>query len=75
LVYREIIANYSLLYEIQGNNSSLKPYMLAAHLDVVPITDDVWEAPPFGGEIHNGFIYGRGTIDDKHSVFVRYLFP
>lgn len=34
------------------------------HLDVVPEGDN-WTYPPYGGEIHDGKIYGRGTIDDK----------
>jgi succinyl-diaminopimelate desuccinylase len=35
-----------------------------AHLDVVP-EGDGWTYPPYGGEIHDGKIYGRGTTDDK----------
>lgn len=34
------------------------------HLDVVP-EGDGWTYPPYGGEIHDGKIYGRGTTDDK----------
>lgn len=37
---------------------------ILAHLDVVP-AGDRWTYPPFGGEIHNGRIYGRGAMDDK----------
>lgn len=37
---------------------------ILVHLDVVP-EGDGWTYPPFGGEIHEGKIYGRGTIDDK----------
>lgn len=35
-----------------------------AHLDVVP-EGEGWTYPPFAGEIHNGHIYGRGTVDNK----------
>jgi succinyl-diaminopimelate desuccinylase len=35
-----------------------------AHVDVVP-EGDGWSHPPYGGEIHDGKIYGRGAIDDK----------
>jgi carboxypeptidase PM20D1 len=70
LVTWHTVANYSLLYMVQGTNQQLLPYLLMAHLDVVPVSNaSVWEAPPFAGEIHNGFVYGRGAIDDKHSVF------
>ena len=34
------------------------------HLDVVPVGDD-WKYPPFGAEIHDGILYGRGVADDK----------
>ncbi len=34
------------------------------HLDVVP-EGEGWTYPPYGGEVHNGKIYGRGTTDDK----------
>ncbi len=37
---------------------------ILVHLDVVP-EGDGWIYPPFGGEIHNGKIYGRGATDDK----------
>lgn len=34
------------------------------HLDVVPVSGD-WDYPPFSGEIHDGYLYGRGVMDDK----------
>ncbi len=40
-----------------------------AHVDVVPIGEEAaWQYPPFGGEIHDGRVYGRGAGDDKASV-------
>lgn len=36
----------------------------ALHLDVVP-AGGKWTHPPYGGELHNGRIYGRGAVDDK----------
>lgn len=40
---------------------------ILAHLDVVP-EGQGWTYPPYGGEIHNGRIYGRGTLDDKSAA-------
>lgn len=37
------------------------------HLDVVPEGND-WVYPPFGGEIHDGKLYGRGSMDDKGPI-------
>ncbi|XP_033647824.1 N-fatty-acyl-amino acid synthase/hydrolase PM20D1-like [Asterias rubens] len=68
LVKREVIATYSLLYTVEGSNPSLKPYILAAHMDVVPVDGQDWDVPPFEGREQDGCIYGRGTIDDKHSL-------
>ncbi|KAG8196824.1 hypothetical protein JTE90_027538 [Oedothorax gibbosus] len=68
LVTREIVNNFSVLYHVQGSNEKLKPYLLAGHMDVVPVEEQHWEFPPFGGQIKDGFIYGRGTIDCKHIV-------
>jgi acetylornithine deacetylase/succinyl-diaminopimelate desuccinylase-like protein len=42
-----------------------RPLLLMAHSDVVPVERAQWTVDPFGGETRNGFIYGRGTQDDK----------
>ena len=38
---------------------------ILGHLDVVPAKAEEWLCPPFAGEIHDGKLYGRGTMDDK----------
>ena len=68
---REIVATYSLLYKWEGRNNSLKPVVLMAHQDVVPIesgTESMWHADPFAGTIKDNFIWGRGTTDDKINL-------
>ena len=50
---------------------SLKPILLMAHQDVVPVnmgTESDWTGAPFAGEIIDGFVYGRGAIDDKGNL-------
>ena len=64
-----IINEYSLLYEIRGTEGG-SPYMLTGHMDVVPANEQTWSVDPFAGIIRDGVIYGRGAIDDKHSVLV-----
>lgn len=68
---REIIKGYTLLYTWKGKNPSLKPIVLMAHQDVVPIeegTESLWTVNPFAGEIKEGFIWGRGTTDNKINL-------
>ncbi|KAF0035714.1 N-fatty-acyl-amino acid synthase/hydrolase PM20D1.2 isoform X1 [Scophthalmus maximus] len=69
LVHHELVANYSHLFRVEGSQPDLVPYLLLAHIDVVPASEsDDWEAPPFSAKEIDGFIYGRGTIDNKSSV-------
>ncbi|GAP92544.1 putative peptidase family M20 M25 M40 [Rosellinia necatrix] len=58
-----------LVYTIEGTDLSLKPLMLAAHQDVVPVPDDsVWSYPPFSGHFDGRWLWGRGASDDKNSL-------
>jgi carboxypeptidase PM20D1 len=68
---REKVGAYSLLYTWEGSDKTLKPVMLMAHQDVVPIapgTEGAWEHPPFSGDIADGFVWGRGAWDDKSNL-------
>ncbi|KAF5392274.1 hypothetical protein D9757_001555 [Collybiopsis confluens] len=65
------VNTYGLLYEWTGSDKSLKPYLLAAHQDVVPVnpeTLDAWTHPPYSGYFDGELIWGRGTSDDKASL-------
>src|SRR5439155_20068097 len=42
-----------------------KALLLVAHLDVVPVDKARWTVDPFSGAIRDGYMYGRGAIDDK----------
>ena len=66
-----LINDYSLLFHVAGSDPSLKPVMLMGHMDVVPVdgvTLAEWTHDPFAGEVVDGEIWGRGTLDDKLSV-------
>ncbi len=54
----------NLIAKLKGNGSK-QPIMMMAHVDVVGIEKDKWKTEPFGGEIKDGYLYGRGAIDDK----------
>lgn len=65
----EVVADYSLLYTWQGQDSTLPALVLMGHMDVVPVEDEsVWSHRPFAGEIAEGYIWGRGALDDKVNV-------
>jgi acetylornithine deacetylase/succinyl-diaminopimelate desuccinylase-like protein len=44
--------------------------MLLAHMDVVGVEKDKWSCDPFGGVVRDGYLYGRGAIDDKGMLAV-----
>lgn len=65
----ERISGYSLLYRWEGADTTLAPVMLTGHYDVVPPGDTTrWQYPPFSGRVAEGYIWGRGTMDDKVGV-------
>jgi carboxypeptidase PM20D1 len=71
LLSRETVNDYSLLYRWEGRDPQRLPVLILAHLDVVPVepgTEPDWTHPPFGGVIADGFVWGRGALDDKASV-------
>ena len=68
---REIVNGHSLLFTWNGNDPSTKPILLMAHMDVVPVepgTEAAWTHDPFSGDVADGFVWGRGTLDDKVGV-------
>ncbi|MHC0039078.1 M20/M25/M40 family metallo-hydrolase [Pseudoneobacillus sp. C159] len=50
-----------------------QPLILLSHVDVVPALDKDWEVPPFSGQILNGEIWGRGTIDTKQLTITHLI--
>ena len=70
---REVIDEHALLYTWKGTErgAAKAPVILCAHMDVVPVepgTESAWTHPAFDGVIEGGFVWGRGTIDDKGSL-------
>jgi carboxypeptidase PM20D1 len=68
---REVINTGSLLFNWPGRDRSARPILLMAHMDVVPVepgTEPSWMHAPFSGDVGDGFIWGRGTLDDKSGV-------
>jgi carboxypeptidase PM20D1 len=68
---RDIVGKDALLYEWKGSDPSLPPVVLLGHIDVVPVDPPAlpqWKHQPFSGDIDSGFVWGRGTLDDKATV-------
>jgi acetylornithine deacetylase/succinyl-diaminopimelate desuccinylase-like protein len=59
----------ALVGRIRGD-ASQRPLLLLAHMDVVGVERDKWSTPPFGAELREGYVYGRGAIDDKGMLAV-----
>ena len=49
------------------------PLLLLGHTDVVAVEADKWTHPPFGGELHDGYVWGRGALDMKNMVVVELM--
>jgi carboxypeptidase PM20D1 len=62
---------FSLLYTWEGTNPALAPIVLMGHQDVVPVvpgTESQWEHGAFSGDIAGGYVWGRGSLDDKVMI-------
>lgn len=70
---REVVAEHSLLFTWSGPGtaSASAPLVLLAHQDVVPAGPEAaqrWTHEPFGGAVADGYLWGRGAMDDKGSL-------
>lgn len=57
----------NLVARIKGNGSK-RPILLMGHTDVVVVDPTKWTFPPFGATRDGGYVYGRGTVDDKDNL-------
>ncbi|MDE2297248.1 MAG: M20 family peptidase, partial [Burkholderiales bacterium] len=68
---RQAIGQYGLLYTWPGTDPKAPAIGLMAHQDVVPIapgTEGDWQQPPFSGALRDGYVWGRGSWDDKGNL-------
>ncbi len=57
----------NLIARLKGNGSK-RPLLLMGHTDVVNVDPAKWKFPPFSATRDGGYIYGRGTVDDKDNL-------
>lgn len=56
----------TLVVTLRGSDPSAQPLTFLGHTDVVPVDEKHWTHPPFAGEITEGSIWGRGSVDMLH---------
>ena len=57
----------NLVARLKGTGKQ-RPLLLMGHTDTVNVDPKKWSHPPFSADREGGFIYGRGTVDDKDNV-------
>ena len=57
----------NLVARIKGNGSK-RPLLLMAHTDVVGVQREKWPVDPFGAVMKDGYVWGRGSNDDKDKL-------
>jgi acetylornithine deacetylase/succinyl-diaminopimelate desuccinylase-like protein len=62
----------NLIARLKGDGS-LPPLLLYTHLDVVPAESEHWTHPPFGGDVADGFVWGRGALDMKNIAAMQLM--
>jgi acetylornithine deacetylase/succinyl-diaminopimelate desuccinylase-like protein len=65
-------ARPNVIARIKGNGSK-KPLLIMAHSDTVKVDVSKWTFPPFSATRSGGYVYGRGTIDDKSNLFAQMM--
>src|SRR6266481_9487059 len=60
-------ARANLVARLKGNGRK-RPLLLMAHTDVVPVQREKWPVDPFGAVLKDGYVWGRGSQDDKPSL-------
>ena len=64
------VLNGTLLYRWPGKSPEKLPILLMGHQDVVPASDEGWSVGAYSGEVVEGNLYGRGSLDCKSTMFV-----
>src|SRR5258706_5634012 len=60
-------ARANIVARLKGNGSK-RPLLILAHTDVVGVQREKWPVDPFGAVIKDGYVWGRGTSDDKDKL-------
>ena len=61
----------NLLVRLPGRDRTKRPLLLLNHMDVVPVDPSQWKEDPFGAEIRDGQLWGRGSLDMKSTAIAQ----
>ncbi len=67
-VHEPVAGRGSVTARLRGDGTGGEPLLLLSHLDVVPAPPERWTHDPFGAEVADGWLYGRGAVDMKDLV-------
>lgn len=73
LQFREDIKD-GIVFFWKGSVPQSKAYLFLGHLDVVPVEEETkgqWTHPPFSGAVAEGYVWGRGSLDDKSGCIAQ----
>ncbi len=68
VVFEPFPGRGSVVARLRGDGTGGAPLLLLSHLDVVPAPPDGWTHDPFGGDLEDGCVWGRGAVDMKGMV-------
>jgi acetylornithine deacetylase/succinyl-diaminopimelate desuccinylase-like protein len=64
-IHESVPGRASVVARFEGEDPSRDALLIHGHLDVVPADASEWSVDPFGGEIKDGYLWGRGAVDMK----------
>lgn len=59
------VGKVNLVARLHADKPIGKPLLLSSHMDVVQAVADDWRFDPYSGEVADGYVFGRGSLDDK----------
>jgi acetylornithine deacetylase/succinyl-diaminopimelate desuccinylase-like protein len=71
-IFEPSLGRGNLLATLKGNGRK-EPILLLNHMDVVPVERERWSVDPFAGIIQDGYLYGRGALDDKSMGIIEMM--
>ena len=72
-LFEPVADRAAIVGRVRAARPTSPPILLLAHMDVVGVAREAWTTDPFGGDVIDGYVYGRGAIDDKGMLTVNMM--